>query len=67
MKITINSSHDYYHELTATLNGWSLDWFWYGSEDELRDVLDTIHDESLEEYIKFCSTPNDDYYYQQLA
>lgn len=63
MKITTNESYDYFHEITATLNGWEITWTWYGSKDELEDVFDYILEQSLVEYINFCTTPNDDYYY----
>ena len=55
MKLSIDSQADYRHEITVDINGWLTTWIWYGSEEEIEPLLDFILDESLEEYLVFCS------------
>lgn len=67
MNYKIETMGDYFHEIDVTLNGWFIQYLWYGSKDELEDLFDHILDQSLVEYINFCTTPNDDYYYHPLT
>ena len=55
MKLSIDSHADYLHEITVNINGWFTTWTWYGGENEIEPLLDRILDESLEEYLIFCS------------
>jgi hypothetical protein len=63
MNYSISTHSDYFHEIHVTLNGWSLDWSWYGeSGDFPEDILHFILDKSLDSYIEFCTIPDDHYY-----
>jgi len=59
MNYSIESQNDYFHTIRVTLNGWYLDWTWYGFD--VTDI-ETVLDQSLTEYINFCFKPDDTYY-----
>jgi hypothetical protein len=48
------------HTIKVTLNGWFVDWTYYG--EHVHTVIDTVLDQSLSEYIDFCFKPDDNYY-----
>ena len=60
MTYLIETHNDYFHTIRVTLNGWYLDWPWYGDITEF--VIDTVLDNSITEYINFCFKPDDNYY-----
>jgi hypothetical protein len=60
MKYSIDSHNNCYHTIRVTLNGWYIDWVWYGFD--VHTIIDTILDQSLTEYINFCFKPDDTYY-----